>query len=1210
MVTTVQLTENGSVDHKKVVYKLGDQPPPLATEKVEQIITSQDCDRSDIVLVESGEFLEEDHADCSSKEQEFGLDKVTCYQQLDIVDDEGALVFDNDLPSPPISVCEELHKEDTGELSPFPLTHSAIPENCIKSELSSNNQPEAIPEYCTDIKIGQIVGETLDTISDHYLVEPTNFYSDPIPSTKNFTEEDAENSLEEPTEEQLNSQSVDYLEKNIDIEVRVDQQNDVTSIFELKGKTNTEKESTESLDFQEESISSLNPENEATEPSYVEKESPTLSTSEKQIDKSSDLDEEITNPVYTEKATNVPGKSENFQTFLPSVEISNSLTSTEFCPEEEVVVVDEHGRNISSTVDAELLDETHSSALSAQSVTSSILTDSPNHLTDTNYRNSLASSEVVPSKHTLSIDSLSESVNNTTNTSNNNDNLKELTLNTLNCDTSMSTTVGVSDITADQSEINRESYISYPSYEIDNTPSQSSFGHLNHLNHDEYQTRLNGGEGEYLPGDIKENISGNNNSNEDIPTNDDRSEYTNMKTEESYHDSTCPSHSEQELDQDILKNEHGKNELIPEQNMECLNIQNVENQQKLSFNQIKEDLEKKNVIGSLQPLRPEQYIMHHQAGLIKQQEMLVLNPQTGDVLSDQYSSHHQTNTITTGGTHHFARNITSTNSVVVPSGGNVSGPPVGSGTVAGQQKGSTIYPKTGQNPIDGGTNGGVGANSSGSAGGGPSKSGTLVGGGLDRSRQVYNMFECQMSQLTVFLDRALICRRIRPRFNASDITEVVFEHLSPAIDKDSIRVEIRGAATILDVSFSAKSLSGEEDTWSQCVNELLVELRQCRRRADNLVNRIIRTEKQRCVLETFADSLSRREDEILLGGSHYGHTTLNNIPNHTGVVDQVNNISSQGATLSGGTTPANAQMAATTAEHKCINDMLVSYVVNRCGWKPAYDIRIFNNDGTMKIVYYGMVQQATGEDWETRYMTLSTAQPGIGGTVPHLGIQRVHFRRDHSPAIPISRNAISSTSVTTGYSSGGMTSTTTIPASTGHQISGASSTGKNTRSCTKLGAFKRSNRTPGTNINEIDRVGSMDNESEIRAVAPGEEFNCHLGAENGIKILYRPLFKYREGTGSSGKNATMTFKQLIEVRNTFDRRVRLMVVDQVPVSAEDKIKVNLLEPTIKHPEKYDKNRPIRMNKFNNVEWDLDLGPDELEKTFRQHTMTKLDAFLL
>ncbi|CAH8643680.1 unnamed protein product [Heterobilharzia americana] len=439
--------------------------------------------------------------------------------------------------------------------------------------------------------------------------------------------------------------------------------------------------------------------------------------------------------------------------------------------------------------------------------------------------------------------------------------------------------------------------------------------------------------------------------------------------------------------------------------------------------------------------------------------------------------------------------------------------------------------------------------------------------------------------------------------------------------------------------------------------------------------------------------------------------------------------------------------------------MLVSYVVSRCGWKPAYDIRIFNNDGTMKIVYYGMVQQSTGEDWETRYMTLSTAQPGIGGTVPHLGVQRVHFRRDHSPAIPVSRNAISgSGGVAAGSGGGGGASGLTGAAATTHQIAsasltgGTSATGKNARSCAKLGGFRRCNRTATTSLNETDR-GSVDNErdgitpvgtlqrggstenayatglrtsntrqisrrtlgssmlfnsvnspspllanrtsvlmnsqstlvptnpspsappvgtvatlqlevprpptlircdnepnrvtvglldlqpryeyvtvpkrslhaylkatavnntefsilagptniyadntfigkSEIRAVAPGEEFSCHLGAENGVKILYRPLYKYREGTGSGGKNATMTFKQLIEVRNTFDRRIRLMVVDQVPVSAEDKIKVSLLEPTIKHPEKYDRNKPIRMNKFNNVEWDLDLGPGEIRE---------------
>ncbi|KAH8863481.1 Protein F37C4.5 [Schistosoma japonicum] len=141
-----------------------------------------------------------------------------------------------------------------------------------------------------------------------------------------------------------------------------------------------------------------------------------------------------------------------------------------------------------------------------------------------------------------------------------------------------------------------------------------------------------------------------------------------------------------------------------------------------------------------------------------------------------------------------------------------------------------------------------------------------------------------------------------------------------------IHVEIRGAATILDVSFSAKSLSGEEDTWSQCINELLVELRQCRRRADNLVNRIIRTEKQRCVLETFADSLSRREDEILLSGNHHGHGTLGSLQNHaTGGVDQLNNVPSQAPGAAGSMTSANAQMSTMNTEYKSITDNQMNF---------------------------------------------------------------------------------------------------------------------------------------------------------------------------------------------------------------------------------------------------------------------------------------------
>jgi hypothetical protein len=38
--------------------------------------------------------------------------------------------------------------------------------------------------------------------------------------------------------------------------------------------------------------------------------------------------------------------------------------------------------------------------------------------------------------------------------------------------------------------------------------------------------------------------------------------------------------------------------------------------------------------------------------------------------------------------------------------------------------------------------------------------------------------------------------------------------------------------------------------------------------------------------------------------------------------------------------------------------------------------------------------------------------------------------------------------------------------------------------------------------------------------------------------------------------------------------------------------VTLIEPVIKHPEKYDRSKPIRLNKFNNIEWELEIPPGE------------------
>ncbi|CAH8603576.1 unnamed protein product [Schistosoma mattheei] len=56
--------------------------------------------------------------------------------------------------------------------------------------------------------------------------------------------------------------------------------------------------------------------------------------------------------------------------------------------------------------------------------------------------------------------------------------------------------------------------------------------------------------------------------------------------------------------------------------------------------------------------------------------------------------------------------------------------------------------------------------------------------------------------------------------------------------------------------------------------------------------------------------------------------------------------------------------------------------------------------------------------------------------------------------------------------------------------------------------------------------------------------------------------------------------------------MKLLVIDQLPVSTEDKLKIHLIEPLIKNPEKYDPTKPIRISKTKSIEWDIELAPYE------------------
>ncbi len=69
----------------------------------------------------------------------------------------------------------------------------------------------------------------------------------------------------------------------------------------------------------------------------------------------------------------------------------------------------------------------------------------------------------------------------------------------------------------------------------------------------------------------------------------------------------------------------------------------------------------------------------------------------------------------------------------------------------------------------------------------------------------------------------------------------------------------------------------------------------------------------------------------------------------------------------------------------------LSYIVQNANWSPSYDIRVKTENYTTQLVYYGIIVNNTGDDWKEVDISLSTAQPAVGGNPPELSTLKVRL---------------------------------------------------------------------------------------------------------------------------------------------------------------------------------------------------------------------------
>ena len=90
-------------------------------------------------------------------------------------------------------------------------------------------------------------------------------------------------------------------------------------------------------------------------------------------------------------------------------------------------------------------------------------------------------------------------------------------------------------------------------------------------------------------------------------------------------------------------------------------------------------------------------------------------------------------------------------------------------------------------------------------------------------------------------------------------------------------------------------------------------------------------------------------------------------------------------------------------------ELELSYIVLNASWQPQYDIRVQMDDtqsrGTVELMYIGLVQQATGENWDNVNLALSTARPSLAAVLPELKPWYLSVYAPPPPPMPRAANA-------------------------------------------------------------------------------------------------------------------------------------------------------------------------------------------------------------
>ena len=501
----------------------------------------------------------------------------------------------------------------------------------------------------------------------------------------------------------------------------------------------------------------------------------------------------------------------------------------------------------------------------------------------------------------------------------------------------------------------------------------------------------------------------------------------------------------------------------------------------------------------------------------------------------------------------------------------------------------------------------------------------------------------KIDAVTVYPDAAIVSRIVELDMPQGD-SQLVFKNLPLGLDPASLRLEGEGAAKMTigavetavaptevkapDNAIEAKlaNLRNEREGWQSTVDALDAKRKMIIRFSQAGPEKLSPDAKPLDVGQWNA-----AWDAVAVGLAKLGDDMRPALAKLRALDEEIkaleaarqNPVEGQGARRS-----ASATIAADAQGHARFK---LSYRIGGVGWRPAYDAALDTAAGakTLSLTRRASLAQRTGEDWSDVALTVSTARVARASDIPDVQSVKIDFWQpeqveDAAPSRAASKFApaapkpmaaapepapppnapVKAEEAATELQAGAYSSEFKVPG----RISLASDGAQKSFVLARLNAEPRLivKTAPGLDQTaylqahfidtedapllpgdvSLHRDGAFVGQSRIAFVAPGDGLDLGFGGDDKIKILRAPVNrKENEPTWfNQSKVETREFKTTI--KNLHDFPVKVQVVDQLPISQNTAITVEMLPATTPPTEKQVADKPGVMS------WTLDLAPGE------------------